>query len=329
MAQDGADPTGIEVVGVVGGGTIGASWTALFLAAGLEVDVHDPSDGVEAYVRDYVERAWPSLAELGLADNGDPDRVRFARDPGSAVARAQFVQESVPERIGVKREVFSLIEPRLTPGAVVATSSSGLLLGDLQQGWRDPGRLVLGHPFNPPHLIPLVELLANDKTAAGTLEKAERFYGSVGKVTIRVRKEVPAHVANRLQAALWREAIHLVVEGVASVEDVDKAVSAGPGLRWAVMGPHMLFNLGSGGHGMEVFCERFGPSFHRWWEDLGDPRLTPEVVARLCEGIREEEKGRAFDELSAERDAKIVAALKAMRAAVAEGRKEPRLKTAR
>lgn len=305
--------TDVVVVGILGGGTIGASWSALFLAAGCEVQIYDPSPEVEQYVRDYIEHAWPSLKALGMTDRGDPDRLRFFSDPRQAVAQAQFVQESIPERIDLKHELFAGIEAALQPDTVLASSSSGLLLGEMQQAWKDPGRLVLGHPFNPPHLIPLVELLANERTAHGVLERAEAFYARCGKVTIRVNKEVPAHVANRLQAALWREAIHLVSEGVASVEDVDKAITAGPGLRWAVMGPHMLFNLGSGGHGMDVFCERFGASFHRWWEDLGAPRLTPDVAAMLCEGVRTEERGRSFTSLSRERDAKIVEALRALK----------------
>ncbi|RQR21846.1 3-hydroxyacyl-CoA dehydrogenase [Burkholderia sp. Bp9143] len=308
-------PHGIEVVGVLGAGTIGASWAALFLAAGLEVDVYDPSPEVEAFVRDYVRHAWPSLERLGLAERGDPARVRFLRTPEEAVARAQFVQESVPERIEIKHELYGRIERHLDPRAVVCSSASGLLVKDMQNGWRNPGRFILGHPFNPPHLIPLVELLGNDRTEPGVLELAEDFYAACGKTTIRVNKEVPGHVANRLQAALWREAIHLVVEGVATVGDVDKAVRAGPGLRWSVMGPHMLFNLGSGGHGLGVFCERFAPSFHRWWDDLGSPKLDAETIRVLVEGIRAEEDDRSFHELAAERDRKIVEASRAINAA--------------
>ena len=303
----------IKIVSVLGAGTIGASWTALFLAAGLEVDIFDPSDNAEEYVKDYIQNAWTSLEELGLVKGGaSQDKLRFFKTPEAAVKRAQFIQESVPEDLEMKHELFQRIEPHLQEAAIVATSTSGLLVREMQKGWKRPNRFILGHPFNPPHLIPLVELLANDKTEDGVLEEAEVFYASCGKVTIRVNKEVPAHVANRLQAALWREAIHLVNEGIASVKDVDKAVWAGPGLRWSVMGPHMLFNLGSGGHGLEVFCERYGSSFHRWWDDMGDPRLTNEIAKKLADGVRAEEAGRSFDELSLERDAKIVAALKAM-----------------
>ncbi len=305
----------VEVVGIVGAGVIGASWSALFLAAGREVDVFDPSPNGEFDTRAYIERAWPSLEELNMVVAGaSPDRVRFVVDPQTAVARAQFVQESVPERLPLKAEIYATIEPALSPDAIVATSSSGLLLSDMQSGWKDPGRFILGHPFNPPHLIPLVELLGNDRTEEGVLDAAARFYEECGKVTIRVNKEVPAHVANRLQAALWREAIHLVVEGVASVEDVDKAVWAGPGLRWSVMGPHQLFSLASGGKGIDGFCERYADSFHTWWKSMGDPVLTEEVGRKLAEGIAHEENGRSFEDLAAERDRKLIAAMKAFRA---------------
>jgi len=302
----------IEVVGLVGGGVIGASWAALFLAAGREVDLFDPAPDAEANARGYIENAWPSLEQLGLVRPGaSADRLRMAADAAGAVCRAQFVQESVPERMPVKHQTYRLIEPALAPEAIVASSSSGLLMSEMQRGWENPARFILGHPFNPPHLIPLVELLGNQRTTEGVLDAAAAFYERCGKVTIRVNKEVPAHVANRLQAALWREAVHLVAEGVASVEDVDKAVTAGPGLRWSVMGPHMLFSLGSGGLGIDGFCERYGDSFHRWWDSLGTPRLSAEIAAKLAAGIAEEERGRSFESLAAERDARLVAAMRA------------------
>ncbi len=315
MSPQAKHPGAIETVAVIGAGTIGASWTALFLARGLEVDVYDPSDEAASYVCDYLETAWPSLEKLGLTQTAAPRKPSFFATPEEAVRRAQFVQESVPERLDVKHDVYRRIEPHLAPEAIVASSASGLLVREMQEGWSDPARFILAHPFNPPHLIPLVELLANRRTADGVIDRAERFYEACGKVTIRLNKEVPGHVANRLQAALWREAIHLVVEGVASVEDVDKAVWAGPGLRWSVMGPHMLFSLASGGSGMDTFCERYRDSIHRWWEDLGAPRLTPEVGAALADGIAREEAGRDFQTLASLRDAKLVAVMRSLREA--------------
>ena len=305
----------IERVAVLGAGTIGASWTALFLARGLEVQVFDPSPSAEHDVRAYVARAWPSLERLGLAGDGDPARLGFHQDAAAAVEGAQFVQESVPERLEIKHATYRAIEPRLAPEAIVASSASGLLVREMQAGFARPERFLLAHPFNPPHLIPLVELLGNEHTAEATVAQAEDFYARCGKTTIRLHKEVPGHVANRLQAALWREAIHLVLEGVASLEDVDTAVAAGPGLRWAVMGPHMLFNLGAGDQGMAAFCARYGESFHRWWDDLGAPHLNDGVAARLQEGLAEAAGGRPLDQIAAARDDRLVRLLQALRSA--------------
>ncbi len=298
-----------ERASVIGAGVIGSSWAALFLAAGLQVDVYEPAENGEASVRAYIENAWPTLEKLGLTKNGDPDAITFHSTATAAVANAQFVQENVPERLSLKNKLFAEIEPHLPPDAIVASSASGLMVSEMQQGWRDPSRFLLGHPFNPPHLIPLVELLANEKTGDGVLESAEAFYQQVNKVTIRVKREVPGHVANRLQAALWREAIYLVQTGVASVGDVDKAVWAGPGLRWAAMGPHMLFHLGGGAGGMLEFCERYTESFHRWWDDLGDIELSPQTAHQLAEGVAEEAGGADFDTIAAQRDALIVSML--------------------
>jgi 3-hydroxybutyryl-CoA dehydrogenase len=300
-----------ERAAVLGAGVIGASWASLFLARGITVDIFDPAEGAEAEVRGYVARAWPALARLGLAPGADPERLIFHKTPMAAVREASFVQESVPERLDVKHALFAEIEPHLAPDAIVASSASGLMVSEMQQGWRDPSRFLLGHPFNPPHLIPLVELFANDRTAEGVLQAAEDFYKEIGKVTIRLEREIPGHVANRLQAALWREAIHLVASGVASVEDVDKAVWAGPGLRWAVMGPHMLFHLAAGPGGMADFCERYRDSMHRWWAGLGAPELAPEVTAVLAQGVAEEARGMDMEALSAKRDTLLLAVLDA------------------
>ena len=304
----------INTIGIVGSGVIGASWSALFLAAGYDVINYDPDPDNASKTDAYIDQAWGSLTDLGLiSEKSSPNRIRYVDRVADAAEGAQFIQESVPERINIKHDTYRLLEPALEEGAIVATSSSGLLIKDMQAAWQDPSRFILGHPFNPPHLIPLVELLGNDKTDPDVLDIAAEFYENCGKETIRVLKEVPAHVANRLQAALWREAISLVAEGVASVEDVDKAVTAGPGLRWSVMGPHMLFSLGSGGGGIGTFCERFGPSFKTWWETMGSPELTPEVIAMLEQGIAEEEKGRDFKSLSEERDRKLIAAQRAIK----------------
>lgn len=299
----------IKQTAVIGAGVIGASWTALFLAAGMDVNIYDPSSSVEQDVSDYVNRAWPTLIELGLAVEGRKGNLAFFDIASKAVVGAQFIQENVPERIDIKHALFAEIEPHLLPDAIVCSSASGLMVSEMQEGWKNPSRFILGHPFNPPHLIPLVELLANEKTDDEVLLIAEAFYKKVGKVTIRVNKEVPGHVANRLQAALWREAIHLVDTDVASVEDVDKAVWSGPGLRWAAMGPHMLFHLGAGAGGLEEFCNRYTPSFHRWWDDLGEVQLNEELAGKLSSGVKEEASGQPVEEMSQTRNELISAML--------------------
>lgn len=298
---------------VLGAGVIGASWTALFLASGRSVAVFDPDPEVAEKVRAYVDRAWTALEDLGLTERGRVDALSFHSSAASAVEGAGFVQENVPERLPIKQATFAEIEPVLRRDAIVASSASGLTLSQMQTGWQNPARFVLGHPFNPPHLIPLVELMENARTESGVLDAAEAFYQDVGKTTIRMNKEVPGHVANRLQAAIWREAIHLVESGVASVEDVDKAVSAGPGLRWAAFGPTTTFGLGAGQAGLQGFCEHFTGMFNGWWEDMGQSTLTPDTIKTLAEGLDQAMQGATVDQMSAERDAKIVAMQKALK----------------
>ena len=297
----------VQNVAVLGVGVIGASWTALFLAAGRSVTLFDPASDVETSVRAYIQTAWPALEELGLTDRATPEALRFVGTAAEAVANADFVQENVPERLAIKHATYAEIEPALKDGTLVSSSTSGLTLEALQDGWRDPAPLILGHPFNPPHLIPLVELTANAKTGADVLGRTETFYHDIGKVTIRIRKGMPGHVANRLQAAVWREVVHMAVEGVASIEDIDKAMWAGPGLRWAAMGPTMLFHLGAGDGGLQAFCDHFRDTFNGWWDDLGDPRLDDEVIKTLVAGMAEQAAGKSPKHLSAERDRMLTA----------------------
>jgi carnitine 3-dehydrogenase len=306
-SDDQAQPV-VDRVAALGGGLIGRSWTALFLAAGKSVALFDPAPGAEEQVRKAIEQAWPVLLGLGLASTPAPAaELIVCTDARGAVEGAQFVQESVPEQIALKHRLYAEIEPVLAADAIVASSASGLTLTELQGGWQRPDRVVLGHPFNPPHLIPLVEVMGNARTAPGVVERARAFYESTGKVTIEVRREVPGHVANRLQAALWREAIHLVNEGVATVADVDTAVSSGPGLRWAAMGPTTLFHLGGDDGGLTTFCERYADSFNRWWDDLGRPHLDEATARKLVEGLSSVPGADDIEKLAARRDALVTA----------------------
>ncbi len=299
-------------VAVIGAGTIGASWAACFLARGCEVSAYDPAPAGEAFARRFIENAWPALDTLGaVAAGADRSRISFFKTPGEAAAGAQFVQESGPEREDAKIELFAQIGAAAPADTVVASSSSGLLISRVSVKCKNPERCVIGHPFNPPHLIPLVEVVGGDKTSATAIEQAMAFYRAMGKHPIHIKKEVTGHVANRLQAALWREAIHLVMEGVVSVADADAAIAHGPGLRWALMGPHLTFHLAGGEGGMKHFMSHLaaGP-VQSWMDDLGSPRMTPDVQAKITEGVLAEASGRTIADLAKWRDRKLIDILK-------------------
>ena len=293
-----------EKVAVVGCGLIGASWAALFLAHGHEVVATDPAPGAETRLREAVAGAWPALTALGLADGAGPDRLAFEPDPARAVATADFVQENGPERIALKRETFRLLDEAARPEVVLASSSSGLKPSEIQGSCaRHPERVLVGHPFNPPHLVPLVEVVGGQKTSEAAVEAAMAFYARAGRRPIRLRRELTGHVANRLQAALWREAFHLVETGAASAADVDAAIAHGPGLRWALMGPCLLNHLSGGPGGIGHTLTHLGPLIQAMWDDLGSPRVTPALAAALEAGIAEELAGRSLPDAVAERDA--------------------------
>ncbi len=298
---------GISRVAVLGTGTIGASWAAYFLARGLAVAASDPAPHAEGFLRHFVANAWPALESLGLAEGADPGRLTFDADPVRAVEGAGFVQENGPEREDVKVALFERVGAVLGPDVLLASSSSTLLPTRMQARCRHPERLVLGHPFNPPHLIPLVEVCGGERTAPEAVERAMRFYRAIGKHPIRLNKEMPGHVSNRLQAAIWREAAYLVEQGVVSVADVDAAVAQGPGIRWALMGPILTYHLGGGAGGLRYLMDHIGVA--QLWPELGTPAMTPAFEQRLIDGVIEEAGGQPIDELARARDRKLVAIL--------------------
>ncbi|MFR9805950.1 3-hydroxyacyl-CoA dehydrogenase NAD-binding domain-containing protein [Pseudonocardia sp. RS010] len=292
---------GVARVAVVGTGVIGISWAAHFLARGLDVVATDPSPGAEERLRAEVAAIWPGLTPV---EGASPERLAFTPDPALAVADADFVQENGPEREDVKHELFAVLDEAARPDVVLASSSSGLLPSVIARGCpAHPERVVIGHPFNPPHVIPLVEVVPGEKTVEEVVDRALAFYAAVGKKPIRLRQELPGHVANRLQAALWQEAYSLVERGVATVADIDTAISQGPGLRWAVLGPFANQHLSGGPGGIAHVLEHLGPPTERWWRDLGQVTLTPELVAALVEGVDAELDGVDPTELAARRDA--------------------------
>ncbi|MFO1350213.1 MAG: 3-hydroxyacyl-CoA dehydrogenase NAD-binding domain-containing protein [Gammaproteobacteria bacterium] len=303
------DPRQVKRVAVIGTGTIGASWAAYFLARGLEVQASDPASDGEERLRRAIDRAWPALTQLGLAPQADPSRVRFYRDPREAVQGVHFIQENAPERLPIKLELLRQIDDAMPADAVFSSSTSGLLISDMQAGRKNAERYVTGHPFNPPHLIPLVEVVGGKLTHPAVVDWAMAFYTAIGKKAIRLHKEVPGHLVNRLQAALWREAVHAVASGIASVADVDTGIAYGPGLRWALMGPHMIFALAGGEGGMAGYLKHFGPPIQDWWADLGRPELTSAVCNQLIQGVADEAGGRSVEQIARERDALLIALL--------------------
>ena len=293
----------IRRVAIIGTGVIGASWAALFLAKGLDVVATDVAPNAEAALRRFVETAWPALKRLGLAPGASQSNLKFTPSIEEAVASADLVQENGPERIDFKKKLYGQLDDLLPPDVIIASSSSGLTMSEIQSGCAShPERCVIAHPFNPPHLIPLVEIVGGAKTSEETIQRAMEFYTSVGKQTVRLNKEVPGHVANRLQAALAREVYHLVGEGVVSAADVDTALCWGPGLRWGIMGNMLLNHLGGGQGGIEHFFQQFTGPMTAWWKVLGSPVLTPEVQKKLIDSVHAEVGSRSIDDLAAERD---------------------------
>ena len=304
----------IQRVACIGGGTIGSSWAAYFLAQGLDVTLSDPAPDGEAVARQIIDGAWSTLERLGLAPGAARSRFRFAADPIAALDGADFVQESAPERYEIKLDLLRRLSAVLPREIIIASSSSGLLISRLQEVCTFPERCVIGHPFNPPHIVPLVEVVGGTQTERWAVDAAMAFYQAIGKHPTEIRKEVPGHLANRLQAALWREAVHLVAEGVATVADVDAAISEGPGLRWALMGPHLTFHLAGGAGGMTHYMDHLAPAISGWWPDLGNPVLTPELQQRIIDGIADEADGRTVEDLARRRDEFLIRVLEARRA---------------
>ncbi len=291
----------VKTVAVIGAGTIGASWAAYFLSRGLAVRASDPAAGAPALI-----------ARMAAGIGADTSRLVFDHDPVVAATGADFIQENAPERYEVKLGVLPAISRVVGPEVPIASSSSGLLVSRLREGCAHPGRVLIGHPFNPPHLVPLVEVVSGEGADTAAVEATMAFYHAVGKYPIHIRKEVPGHVANRLQAALWREVVHLVAEGVVSVADADAAISEGPGLRWALMGPTLTFHLAGGDGGIRHFLGHLLPAMQGWWDDLGTPRVDAGLMEKLVAGVAEEEAGRGLATLAARRD-RFLAELMALR----------------
>jgi len=307
----------IRTVGLVGGGVIGGGWAARCLAHGLDVVAWDPGAGAEARMRGKIENAWPALTRLGLKEGADPARLRFVARVEQAVEAADFVQESAPENEDLKRQLFAQLDAAARPGVLIASSSSGLLPTRFASECGHPGRVLVGHPFNPVYLLPLVEVLGGESTAPDSLALASEFYRSIGMRPLRVRTEIPGYISDRLQEALWREILHMVAEGVATTDELDDAIRFGPGLRWAFMGTCMIFHMAGGDDGMRHMLAQFGPALKLPWTKLEAPELTEQLIDRMVEGTEKQAGTRSISDLERYRDDALISVMEAVAAAKA------------
>ncbi len=302
----------IRTLGVIGTGVIGAGWAARALAHGLDVVAWDPAPGWQERLIAAIDNAWPALEKVGLYPGASKDRLNCAVSLGAACGAADFIQESAPERLELKQSLHELIDTHAPPEVIVASSTSGLLPSDLQSRCRHPGRLVVGHPFNPVYLLPLVEVLGGNRTFPGSIDRAMEFYRELGMHPLRVRKEIEGFLSDRLQEALWRELLHLVNDGVATTGELDTAIVYGPGLRWAFMGTCLSFHLAGGDAGMDDFLKQFGPTLKLPWTRLPAPELSDELISRMAEGTRRQADGRSVKELERLRDECLIAIMQAL-----------------
>jgi 3-hydroxyacyl-CoA dehydrogenase len=300
----------VRRIAIVGTGVIGASWAAQYLARGFDVIATDPAPNAEANLRKYVDEAWPALTDIGLSPGASRDRLSFTTNMKEALSQADFVQENGPERPDFKMKLFADMDDATPPDSIIASSSSGITPSVIQSKCKRPERILIGHPFNPPHIIPLVEVVGGTKTSPEAIRQAMAFYASIGKKPIYLRKELPGHVANRLQAALYREMVYLIGQDVLSVEEADVAVSYGPGLRWGVMGQSLQWHLGGGPGGIKHFMEHLMDPLVGMMKSLGNPEVTAEVKQTIIEGVLREAGDRSVEQLAQEENRVLVGLLK-------------------
>jgi carnitine 3-dehydrogenase len=300
----------IHRIAVVGTGVIGASWAAQYLARGFDVVATDPAPNAEANLRKYVDEAWEQLEEIGLSPGASRDRLSFTTDMKQALAQADLVQENGPERPDFKMKLFADMDDATPVDSLIASSSSGITPSVMQTKCKHPERVLVGHPFNPPHIIPLVEVVGGAKTSPEAVQQAMAFYASIGKKPIHLKKELPGHVANRLQAALYREMLYLIEQGVLSVEETDTAVCYGPGLRWGVMGQSLQWHLGGGAGGIKHFMDHLMDPLAGMMKALGTPNITPQLKQTIIDGVMREAAGRSVDQLAREENEVLIGLLK-------------------
>jgi len=300
----------IRRIAIVGTGVIGASWAAEYLARGFDVVATDPAPNAESNLRKLIDEAWKDLTNIGLSKGASRDRLSFKTNMKEALSEVDLVQENAPERPDFKMKLYAEMDEVVPVDSLLASSSSGITPSVIQSQCKHPERVVIGHPFNPPHIIPLVEVVGGGKTSPDAIQQAISFYASIGKKPIHLKKELPGHVANRFQAALYREMLYLIEQGVLSVEDTDAAVCYGPGLRWGVMGQSLQWHLGGGAGGIQHFMDHLMPPLEGMMKALGTPNITPELKQKVISGVMREAAGRSVDQLAQEENLVLIGLLK-------------------
>lgn len=306
-------PSDIQRIGCIGTGVVGSGWAVHYLAHGFDVIVWDPEPRSASRSREFVQREWATVEKLGLVDGASPDRLSVVATMQDVVERAQFIQESAPERLELKRDLLRSIDAKAARDVVIASSTSGLLPTALQQGCRFPERVAVAHPFNPPFLMPLVEVVGGAETSSETMDWLVKFYERTEKIVLRLHHEVPGFIANRLQEAIWREAVQLIADGHATPEQIDTALSSGPALRWALMGPILQMQLTGGEGGVRHALDQFDPDVRRGWSYAPQPTLDLTTKNMIVEGCLRLVSGRSVQDLTAQRNLWLVSALRAQR----------------
>jgi carnitine 3-dehydrogenase len=304
----------VKTLGLLGTGVIGGGWAARALHFGVDVIAADVKPEMERWIREAVANAEPALARLTLAPLPPKGKLSFTTDLLAMARQADFIQENIPEQLELKQRVLADVSRAARPDVIIASSTSGLMPSDLQARMSGPERFLVGHPFNPVYLLPLVELVGGKQTSAATIAAARAFYVYIGMHALHVRHEVPGHLTDRLQEAMWREILHMVNDGVATTGELDESIIYGPGLRWAAMGMNLIYHLAGGETGMRHMLEQFGPCLKWPWTRLEAPELTNELIDRMVNGTQEQAQGRSIRELERLRDDYLVAIQQVLRA---------------
>src|SRR5215831_1208283 len=303
----------VRTLGLLGTGVIGGGWAARALHFGIDVIAADVKPEMEGWIRGAVQNAESALSRLTIAPLPPKGKLSFTTDLGAMARRVDFIQENIPEELELKRRVLADVSRHAAPDVVIASSTSGLMPSDLQRGMVAPERFLVAHPFNPVYLLPLVELVGGQQTSAAALEAAAAFFAYIGMHPLKVRREVPGHLTDRLQEALWRETLHLVNDDVATTGELDDAIVYGPGLRWAGMGTNLIYHLAGGETGMRHMLRQFGPCLKWPWTRLEAPELTEGLIDRMVDGTEKQAAGRSIRQLERLRDDYLVAIQQVLR----------------